>query len=148
MFGVRAECQEEPVVGSWETNEEPMEAALIETASGVVGIGAVAGLAVLLPMEAGVPVPLPADLVMLTVGARVGAGDIPLWVAVLAFEAIAAIGTAALFLLVRGPGHGLVVRVDDESGSATPAWSARAPFSSGAECSHLLSVEERLGFGP
>ena len=98
-----------------------MEAALIETASGVVGIGAVAGLAVLLPMEAGVPVPLPADLVMLTVGPRVGAGDIPLWVAVLAFEAIAAIGTAALFLLVRGPGHGLVVRVGPRN------WAQRLP---------------------
>ena len=103
-------------MGSWETNEEPMEAALIEAASGVAGIGAVAGLAVLLPMEAGIPVPLPADLVMLTVGARVGAGDIPLWVAVLAFEAIAAIGTAALFLLVRGPGHGFVVRVGPRIG--------------------------------
>ena len=101
---------------SWETNEEPVEAAVIEAASGAAGIGAVAGLAVLLPMEAGIPVPLPADLVMLTVGARVGAGDIPLWVAVLAFEAIAAIGTAALFLLVRGPGHGFVVRVGPRIG--------------------------------
>ena len=64
-------------MGSWETNEEPMEAALIEAASGVAGIGAVAGLAVLLPMEAGIPVPLPADLVMLTVGARGRGGGHP-----------------------------------------------------------------------
>jgi hypothetical protein len=32
----------------------------------------------LLPMEAGVPIPLPADLVMFTVGARVAAGRFPL----------------------------------------------------------------------
>src|SRR5262249_40757574 len=35
------------------------------------GIGAAAGIALLLVMEAGVPVPVPADLVMLAVGARV-----------------------------------------------------------------------------
>ena len=54
---------------------------------GAAGIGAIAGIVLLLPMEAGVPIPIPADLVMLAVGARVGAGDIPLWAAVLAFEA-------------------------------------------------------------
>ena len=53
------------------------------------GIGVIAGIVLLVPMEAGVPVPIPADLVMLAVGARVGAGDIPLWVGVLAFEAVA-----------------------------------------------------------
>jgi membrane protein DedA with SNARE-associated domain len=74
------------------------------------GIGAVAGIALLLPMEAGVPVPVPADLVMLAVGARVSAGDLPLAVAVLAFEAVAVLGTAALFLLARGPGHVMVRR--------------------------------------
>lgn len=45
------------------------------------GIGAAAGLALLLPMEAGVPVPIPADLLVLAVGARVSAGAIPLPVA-------------------------------------------------------------------
>lgn len=54
-----------------------------------VGIGTVAGIALLVPMEAGVPIPIPADLVMLAVGARVGAGDIPLVVAIVAFEAVA-----------------------------------------------------------
>jgi hypothetical protein len=33
-----------------------------------------AALALLLPMEAGVPIPLPADLVMIAVGERVAAG--------------------------------------------------------------------------
>jgi membrane-associated protein len=80
------------------------------------GIGAVAGLVLLLPMEAGVPVPIPADVVMLAVGARASAGDVPLWVAVLAFEAVAVIGTTALFLLARGPGHALIERLGPKVG--------------------------------
>jgi membrane protein DedA with SNARE-associated domain len=61
-------------------------------------------------MEAGVPVPIPADLVMLAVGARVAAGGIPLPVAVVAFEAVAIVGTTALFLAARGPGYAVVRR--------------------------------------
>jgi membrane protein DedA with SNARE-associated domain len=88
----------------------------VAAVSGAAGIGAAAGMAVMLPMEAGVPVPLPSDLVMLAVGARVGAGDVPLWVAIVAFEAIAVVGTVALLLIVRGPGHALVARVGPRLG--------------------------------
>jgi membrane-associated protein len=83
------------------------------------GIGAVAGIALLLPMEAGMPVPVPADLVMLAVGVRVSAGDLPLVVAVLAFEAVAVLGTSALFLLARGPGHAVVRRLGPRVGLST-----------------------------
>jgi membrane-associated protein len=72
------------------------------------GAGVAAGLALLLPMEAGVPIPVPADLLMLAIGARVSAGDVPLPVAALAFEVIAIVGTGALFLAARGPGNGLI----------------------------------------
>jgi membrane protein DedA with SNARE-associated domain len=89
------------------------------------GIGAIAGIVLLVPMEAGVPVPVPADLVMLAVGARVGAGDIPLWAAVLAFEAVAVIGTTALFAAARGPGHALVRRFGPRLG-LTAGRQARA----------------------
>lgn len=89
------------------------------------GLGVIAGIVLLVPMEAGVPVPVPADLVMLAVGARVGAGDIPLWVAVLAFEAVAVIGTAALFAAARGPGNALVRRFGPRLG-LTAARQARA----------------------
>jgi membrane protein DedA with SNARE-associated domain len=89
------------------------------------GIGAAAGIALLVPMEAGVPIPIPADLVMLAVGARVGAGDIPLAVAVLAFEAVAVVGTTALFLAARGPGHAAVRRFGPRLG-LTPARLDRA----------------------
>jgi membrane-associated protein len=80
------------------------------------GIGAAAGIALLLVMEAGVPIPVPADLVMLAVGARVGAGDIPLAVGVLAFEAVAIVGTTVLFLAARGPGHAVIRRLGPRLG--------------------------------
>jgi membrane protein DedA with SNARE-associated domain len=76
----------------------------------MVGAGGLAALILLLPMEAGVPIPIPADLVMFTVGERVAAGKFPLWLAVLGFEVIAVLGTAALFLAARGPAHRLIVR--------------------------------------
>ena len=65
-----------------------------------------AALALLLPMEAGVPIPLPADLVMFSVGERVAAGTFPLWLAVFGFEVISVLGTTALFLACRGPASG------------------------------------------
>jgi hypothetical protein len=44
---------------------------------GAAARSGLAALVVLLPMEAGVPIPLPADLVMFTVGERVAAGKFP-----------------------------------------------------------------------
>jgi membrane protein DedA with SNARE-associated domain len=80
------------------------------------GLGVAAGFALLIATESGIPVPIPADLIMLAIGARVGAGGLPLWVAILAFEAIAIAGTTALFLLARGPGHALVGRLGPRIG--------------------------------
>ena len=74
------------------------------------GVSGLAALVLLLPMEAGMPVPLPADLVMLTVGERVAAGRFPLWLAVAGFEVIAVAGTTALFLACRGPAHRVIAR--------------------------------------
>jgi membrane-associated protein len=76
----------------------------------------VAGIALMLPMEAGLPIPIPSDLVMLAVGARVSAGDLPLPIAILAFEAVAIAGTSVLFLAARGPGYGLVKRLGPRIG--------------------------------
>ena len=73
-------------------------------------VGGLAALALLLPMEAGVPIPVPADLVMFTVGERVAAGAFPLWLAVTGFEIISVLGTTALFLVCRGPAHLLITR--------------------------------------
>jgi membrane protein DedA with SNARE-associated domain len=80
------------------------------------GLGAPVALALLLPMEAGIPIPIPADLVMLLIGERAADGSFPLWAAVLALEVIAVIGCAALFLVARGPGHALIQRVGPRVG--------------------------------
>jgi len=82
----------------------------------VAGLSGAAALVLLLPMEAGVPIPLPADLVMFTVGERVAAGRFPLWLAVTSFEVIAVVGTMALFLACRGPAHRVIARVGPRIG--------------------------------
>ena len=66
--------------------------------------------ALLAGMEAGVPIPIPTDLVILVVGERAAAGSFPLWTAIVAVELAVAIGTIALFLFARGPGQALVAR--------------------------------------
>jgi len=75
------------------------------------GAGAPGLLGLLLAMEAGVPIPVPSDLVMLLLGERVSAGALPLGLAALALELVALAGTAALFLAARGPGRALLTRV-------------------------------------
>lgn len=97
------------------------------------GLGAPLALALLVPMEAGIPIPLPADLVMLLVGEQAAAGHIPLWAAVLAFEAIALVGTTLLYVLARGPGHALVERVGPKIGLTR------------ARLDRVLAVIERRG---
>jgi membrane protein DedA with SNARE-associated domain len=76
----------------------------------VAGLSGPVALALLLPMEAGVPIPVPADLVMFAVGERVAAGKFPLWLAVAGFEVIAVLGTTALFLACRGPAQRIIAR--------------------------------------
>jgi membrane protein DedA with SNARE-associated domain len=80
------------------------------------GLGVPASLGLLLPMEAGVPIPVPADLVMLLVGERVAEGAFPLWAAIVALEVVALVGTATLFLVARGPGHAVVSRLGSRIG--------------------------------
>ena len=72
------------------------------------GLGVPAALALLLPMEAGVPIPVPADLVMLLVGERVAEGHFPLWAAVVALEVIAVAGRGPV---PRGARSGSCARV-------------------------------------
>jgi membrane protein DedA with SNARE-associated domain len=100
--------------------------------AGLHGLGVPAALLLLVPMEAGLPIPIPSDLVMLVVGERVAAGAFPLWLAVLAFEVVAVVGTAVLFLACRGPGHAVIARVgprigltDERLGRATTLLARR-----------------------
>jgi membrane protein DedA with SNARE-associated domain len=76
----------------------------------VAGLSGSLALVLLLPMEAGVPIPIPADLVMFTVGERVAVGKFPLWLAVASFEVIAVLGTTALFVACRGPAQRIIAR--------------------------------------
>jgi len=61
------------------------------TAAGAGGVTGSLGLLVL--SECGIPMPIPADVLMLLVGERAAAGVLPLWLAALAFALIAAVGT-------------------------------------------------------
>ncbi|HLI72266.1 MAG TPA: VTT domain-containing protein [Acidimicrobiales bacterium] len=92
-----------------------MATGLIATAT-TAGLGGSVALGLLVPMEAGIPIPPPADLVMFAVGERVAAGAFPLWLAVVGLEAVAVVGTAALFFASRGPGHALLERLGPKVG--------------------------------
>jgi membrane protein DedA with SNARE-associated domain len=85
-------------------------------ATGGVGIGAPAALGLLVLTESGVPVLIPADVLLLLVGERAAAGAIPLAVVVAALVGIAVGGTTILFLLARGPGRALVDRLGPRIG--------------------------------
>lgn len=67
-------------------------------------------------VEGGVPVPVPADLLVLLTGERAAAGAIPLWLAALVLEVVAVAGTAALFLATRGPARVVLQRLVDRVG--------------------------------
>ena len=78
------------------------------------GVAGVLGLLVL--TECGLPLPVPADLLMLLVGQQAAAGTLPLWLAAVAFVAVAAVGTTAGFLLARGPGRAALARLGPRIG--------------------------------
>src|SRR5207249_6375476 len=91
------------------------------------GLSGPLALVLLLPMEAGVPIPVPADLVMFTVGERVAAGKFPLWLAVTSFEVIAVLGTTALFLACRGPAQRIIARFGPASDSPRRGYAGPLP---------------------
>ena len=95
---------------------------------GVAGLSGPLALVLLLPMEAGLPIPLPADLVMFTVGERVAAGKFPLWLAVAGFEVIAVLGTTALFLACRGPAQKIIARFGPRLGLTEARLGRAAAF--------------------
>jgi membrane protein DedA with SNARE-associated domain len=94
----------------------------------VAGLSGSLALVLLLPMEAGVPIPVPADLVMFTVGERVAAGKFPLWLAVTSFEVIAVLGTTALFVACRGPAQRIIARFGPRLGLTEARLGRAAAF--------------------
>lgn len=81
--------------------------------------------ALLAAMEAGVPVPVPSDVLLLVLGERASAGSYPLLLVIVALELVAAVGTATLFFLVRGPGRAALQRFGPRLG-LTPERLQRA----------------------
>ncbi len=94
-----------------------MRTRILGAALGGLGLPAAVGL--LIPMEAGVPIPVPDDLVMLVIGERVAAGRFSLWAAIIGLEVVAIVGTAALFFACRGPGYVVVRHLGPRIGLTT-----------------------------
>src|ERR1700749_4068877 len=92
------------------------------------GLSGSVALVLLLPMEAGVPIPVPADLVMFGVGERVAAGKFPLWVGGGGFEVLPILGTTALFMACRGPAQRLITRFGPRLGLTEARLSRAAAF--------------------
>ncbi len=96
-----------------------------EQAGAGVNYGLPVFTALLVAMEAGVPIPLPSDVLLLVLGERASAGRFPLLLVILAVELVAAVGTASLFFVVRGPGRAALDRLGPRVG-LTPERLQRA----------------------
>jgi membrane-associated protein len=72
--------------------------------------GLVAAFAFLLIEEAGVPVPVPGDVLMLVLGVRARDGSVELWQAVFVTWLGTMIGSSSLYFATRAAGRGLVYR--------------------------------------
>jgi membrane protein DedA with SNARE-associated domain len=66
---------------------------------------------VMLLKEAGVPIPIPGDLIMLGAAARAASGQWNLPAVVITFETAMIIGGTIQYLLMRGPGRRLIYHV-------------------------------------
>jgi membrane protein DedA with SNARE-associated domain len=80
----------------------------LAVASSASATGVPALLAGVLLVESGVPVPIPADVLVLITGERAAAGAVPLWLAAVAMEVVAVLGTTLLFAATRGPARTLL----------------------------------------
>jgi membrane protein DedA with SNARE-associated domain len=72
--------------------------------------GLLAAFIFLLIEEAGVPVPVPGDFLMLYLGVRAGEGRVPLWQAIVVMELATVVGATFLYVAARIAGRGLVYR--------------------------------------
>src|SRR5579859_3594181 len=72
--------------------------------------GVAAACAIMLIKAAGVPVPIPGDVILLATAARAAEGKVLLWAAFVALLAAITFGGMFQFLLARGPARSLVVR--------------------------------------
>ena len=87
-----------------------MRATLAATATSGAAAGLPAVFGGILLVEAGVPLPVPADLLVIVAGERAAAGAVPLWLCAALLEVAALLGTVALFAAARGPARAMVER--------------------------------------
>lgn len=76
----------------------------------LVQYGLAAIFILLLVKTIGVPIPIPADLIILTAAARVAQGKLNVWQTFIAIFVALVIGGLIQFVLARGPGRGLLYR--------------------------------------
>ncbi|MDQ6674797.1 MAG: DedA family protein [Chloroflexota bacterium] len=72
--------------------------------------GLLAGFVLILIEEAGIPVPIPGDFLMLLLGVHARQGQVALWQALLVMELATLIGAIGLYLVAARAGRGLVYR--------------------------------------
>jgi membrane protein DedA with SNARE-associated domain len=72
--------------------------------------GVLAGFVLVLIEEAGVPVPVPGDFLMLALGVHAHQGHVQLWQALLVLEIATLLGASVLYLAAARAGRGLVYR--------------------------------------
>ena len=76
----------------------------------LVQYGLAAVFIVLLAKSIGVPIPIPADVIILATAIRAAQGKLILWQAFLAILLALVLGGIIQFVLVRGPGRSLLYR--------------------------------------
>src|SRR5438552_9468674 len=86
----------------------------------LIQYGLAAIFIIMITKSIGVPIPIPADVVILATAVRAAQGKLVLWQAFLAILLALVIGGLIQFALVRGPGRGLLYRVGRYIG-LTPA---------------------------
>lgn len=76
----------------------------------LVQYGLAAIFIILLIKTIGIPIPIPADLIILTAAARVAQGKLNMWQTFIAILVALVVGGLIQFLLARGPGRGFLYR--------------------------------------
>lgn len=90
----------------------------------LVQYGVAAIFILLLIKTIGVPIPIPADLIILTAAARAAQGKLNVWQVFIAILVALVTGGLIQFLLARGPGRGLLYRFGRYIGLTSPRLDA------------------------
>src|SRR5258708_28408693 len=78
--------------------------------------GVAAACAIMLVKAAGVPVPIPGDVILLATAARAAEGKVALWLAFVLLLGALIVGGAVQFYLARGPGRRVVLKYGERIG--------------------------------